>query len=152
MEEVLELLQPNIESKEIAIVSNISFTDKVYADREQLNTMLRNLLSNAIKYSQMGDKVSITADIANPEFNGYCVVAIQDEGIGIEQKKLANLFQIDKMTSVDGTSGEKGTGLGLILCKEFIEKHNGKIWAESEFGKGSTFYFTIPIVIEQLAG
>jgi len=91
-------------------------------------------------------KVRINATLPTPENNGnFATIAITDTGVGISKEVLSNLFEISKDNSTKGTEQEEGTGLGLILCKEFIEKHGGKIWVESEVGKGSTFKFTLPI-------
>jgi len=105
-----------------------------------LSLVFRNLLTNAVKFSNPGNKVWVDATTSNEEV----IFNIKDEGIGIPAEKTAILFDLAENTTQNGTSGEKGTGLGLILSKEFIEMHGGKIWAESEPGKGSTFYFSIP--------
>ncbi len=102
-----------------------------------LETVLRNLVSNAIKYSQKGDVISISVVKTPTGFQ----IAVSDTGVGIAQESQKHLFRIEHAVSTPGTNNEKGTGLGLILCKEFVEKHQGKIWLESEVGKGSTFLF-----------
>jgi signal transduction histidine kinase len=105
-----------------------------------LETALRNIISNAIKFSESGDKV--TVDVSKNEDD--VVFKITDNGIGMSKKIRENLFKVDVNTTRKGTGGEPSTGLGLLLCKEFIEKHNGKIWVESAEGKGSTFYVSLP--------
>jgi signal transduction histidine kinase len=110
------------------------------ADKAMISTVLRNLISNAIKFTKKGGEITLIAR----EENAKLWVAVKDNGIGIPQHRLEKLFRIEESESTPGTSNEKGTGLGLILCKEFIEKHGGKIWAESEEGKGSVFYFNLP--------
>ena len=105
-----------------------------------LSTVLRNLLSNAIKFSYEGGEIKISSHYTN----GFCEVLISDNGIGISKNNITKLFRIDISYKSPGTSNEQGTGLGLILCKAFIEKNGGKIWAESEEGNGTTLYFTIP--------
>ena len=127
--------------KNITITSIIKPDLEVFADRNMLTTIVRNLISNAIKYTSKGGEIEVlgTADINETK------VSIMDTGIGIEAEDLEKLFKIEETISTRGTDNEKGTGLGLILCKDFIEKHNGKIWVESEVGKGSTFSFTIPL-------
>jgi signal transduction histidine kinase len=104
-------------------------------------TILRNLVSNAVKFTNLGGTIVISAEQAS---DGP-VITVADSGIGITPQALEKLFRIDQNISTKGTQNEMGTGLGLILCKEFIEKHNGRIWAESEFGNGSKFSFTLPI-------
>lgn len=104
-----------------------------------LATIIRNLVSNSIKFTNPGGEVKISASLNK----NILLVTVADNGIGLNQKKLNDIFRIDKNTSTKGTLNEYGTGLGLILCKEFVEKHNGKIWVESEPDKGSTFYFTL---------
>ena len=105
-----------------------------------IETVVRNLLSNALKFTHPEGKVNVTVT----QNTHYVKVAISDTGIGLSKKNSAKLFRIDTRYKQLGTSHEKGTGLGLILCKEFIERNGGKIGVESEFGKGSTFFFTLP--------
>ena len=102
--------------------------------------ILRNLISNAIKFSHPGGEIFVSAE-QNPN---EILVSVKDGGVGITREDMTKLFRIDTNHTTLGTNREKGTGLGLLLCKEFIEKHGGKIWVESEEGKGSTFYFTLP--------
>lgn len=111
----------------------------VFADRHMISTVLRNLISNAIKFTSQNGEIGISAEKRSNEI----LFTVSDSGIGIAPERLEKLFRIDESDSTPGTNHERGTGLGLILCKEFVEKHNGKIWAESEEGKGSTFYFTL---------
>jgi signal transduction histidine kinase len=105
-----------------------------------LNLILRNLLLNAIKFSEIGGKVEVTCKNFDKNF---VVVAVKDHGVGISKEVQKFLFDKSTGYSTRGTANEKGTGLGLILCKEFVEKNGGKIWFESEELIGSTFYFTI---------
>ena len=107
------------------------------------DTIIRNLLSNAIKFSQNNSEVLIKS--VNNKTDGNIQISVIDNGIGISNENMNKLFKIDSYISTLGVNDEKGTGLGLILCKEFVEKHNGKIWVESEIGKGSAFHFTLPI-------
>lgn len=114
-------------------------------DRDLVNTVIRNLLSNAIKFTPQKGEVSISAKVISGKGkNEKIEISVKDSGIGISQKNIENLFDIERNQSTPGTNGEKGTGLGLILCKEFIEKCEGEIWVESKFGKGSEFKFTLP--------
>ena len=110
------------------------------ADPDMLNTVLRNLLSNALKFTPEGGKVSIHAR----RKDNAVVVSVKDTGTGIREEDVDKLFRIDVKYSSVGTNNERGTGLGLILCKEFIQHHGGKIWVESRLHEGSTFYFTLP--------
>ena len=105
------------------------------------SSTVRNLLNNSIKFTPKGGEITIEAK--EDEIYGL-VVMIKDNGIGMKQETLNKLFKIDEHVNRPGTDGEPSTGLGLILCKDFIEKHHGKIWVESEEQKGSTFYFSIP--------
>ncbi|MEN8121283.1 MAG: ATP-binding protein [Bacteroidota bacterium] len=139
--ENVELLKAQAENKSIDIlVERFPKNNFVFADQNMINTVLRNLISNAIKYTEKGEiKITINCNIPN------CKLSIKDTGIGISKESLKKLFDIDYNTSTKGTLGEKGTGLGLILCKEFIEKNNGEIFVESTVNKGSTFSFSLPL-------
>jgi signal transduction histidine kinase len=108
-----------------------------------IKTILRNLISNAIKFTHKNGKVEVKAMIINNQVE----ISVSDSGIGMTKETIAKLFRIDANLSTPGTENEKGTGLGLFLCKEFIEKHGGKIWAESESGKGSVFKLVLPSAI-----
>jgi signal transduction histidine kinase len=105
-----------------------------------INTVIRNLLSNAVKFTGINGKIFISCS----QKNGYVEICIRDTGFGMEQEDIQNLFTIDDNLIHEGTAGEKGTGLGLLICKEFVKNHSGRIWAESEIDKGSSFFFTIP--------
>lgn len=133
------LLSQAARDKNIQIVNEIDPSIKVFADPEQVRMVIRNLLSNAIKFSFSGKTITI----ASRKQDSFQEIAISDEGAGIPPEKVGQLFNRKISESTYGTQGEKGTGLGLFLCQEFIENNGGKIWAESEEGKGSTFYFTL---------
>jgi len=135
----IEILMPNAQQKKITLTNSIQEEISVSVDIHMLDTVVRNLLSNAIKFTEAGGTIEISATHAEDTFK----VAVSDTGIGIPEEKLPGLFRIDAKTQREGTAGEKGTGLGLILCKEFVEKHGGRIWAESEVGKGTIFTFTL---------
>jgi signal transduction histidine kinase len=126
--------------KEIEIKLQLQNDFECNADPEMLNTILRNLLSNALKFTPAEGKVIINASRSADEV----VVSIQDTGTGIDEKDLDKLFRIDVKHSSVGTNNERGTGLGLILCQEFIQYHGGKIWVRSRLHEGSTFYFSLP--------
>jgi len=106
-----------------------------------LQTVIRNLVSNAIKFTTRGGAIDIFAEISNDE---NVVISVKDTGIGMSREMVDNLFRPDIRTSRPGTENEPSTGLGLLLCKEFVEKHGGKITVESEVGKGSVFHFSVP--------
>jgi signal transduction histidine kinase len=106
-----------------------------------VDTVIRNLLSNATKFTPVDGKIVVSAVRLNDEIE----ISIRDTGVGIPEKNLDNIFKLDSKTNTVGTENETGTGLGLILCKEFVEKNGGRIWVESEVGKGSTFRFTVPV-------
>lgn len=139
--EVIELLNDTAHQKSIVIENKIKKNNLVYADEEMINTVLRNLIANAIKFSYPEGKITLSAEKINNEL----IVKIADNGVGISEKRIGKLFDISQNQSTSGTQKEKGTGLGLILCKEFIEKNNGRIWVESKVGIGSSFYFSIPL-------
>ncbi len=134
------LLKHNAEEKGISVVSEIQDNTFVYADEHMINTIIRNLITNAMKYSRSGEEIRISSKDAGD----FLEISVSDEGIGIKPENIGKLFRIDVHHTTKGTANEQGTGLGLILCKEFVEKHNGKIWVESELGKGATFRFTLP--------
>ncbi len=136
----LNALSENATKKNITITVDTDESLTVFVDDKMMQSVLRNLISNAIKFTPRGGKVNIAAFHSNGELN----VAVSDNGVGIKQDNIRKLFKINETLSKTGTEGEPSTGLGLVLCKEFIEKHNGKIWVESEVGKGSTFYFSLP--------
>ena len=141
------LVKPNIDiviertkQKNIQLISKIDDHLEIIADIQMLNTVIRNLISNAIKFTPKGGMIEIGYIPANT----MGTIFVKDSGIGMDSDTKSKLFRIDEKVSRPGTEGEPSTGLGLLLCKDFIEKQNGKIWVESEEGKGSTFYFTLP--------
>ena len=138
--EVIELLTDPAKQKGIAISNTIPQNLIVFADKTMISTVLRNLVSNAIKFTISGGHVNLSAQQVDDEL----LVSVSDNGVGIRKEAIPNLFLIEESKSTSGTDKETGTGLGLILCKEFVEKHGGRIWAESEEGVGSTFKFTLP--------
>lgn len=134
--------------KSITIKKMLPENTTVFADKAMINTVFRNLISNAIKFTRQGGEIKVSAEKRAKEI----LVSVSDNGIGIAPGRLEKLFRIDESDSTYGTNNEKGTGLGLILCKEFVENHGGKIWAESEEGKGSIFYFTLLCYTKSLMG
>jgi len=133
-------LKESAQNKSITITTENLRKEVAYADRAMLNTILRNLISNAIKFTFPGGKIVISAKHTDEEM----MISVSDNGVGMKKEHIDRLFHIEENVSTSGTQQEEGTGLGLILCKEFVDNHNGRIWAESEVGKGSTFFFTLP--------
>ncbi|MFH0735278.1 MAG: PAS domain S-box protein [bacterium] len=126
--------------KKIEIIIEVAENQKVYADENMINSVIRNLLSNAVKFSNKYGKIIIRVKELKDQF---VEISVQDYGIGMSKDVQKKLFKIDEKVNRIGTYGESSTGLGLLLCKEFVDKHGGKIWTESEEEIGSTFYFTI---------
>lgn len=143
---ILEILNPVAHAKSITIFEASSTAINVYADQDMLKTILLNLISNSIKFSNRGGKITISAQ-QNSE---NVTISVSDNGVGISSDNLSKLFDISEVLSTKGTAGETGTGLGLLLSKEFVEKHGGKIWVKSEAGKGSDFKFTLPLSLRQV--
>ena len=147
---IAESMQPVMDladKKEIEISYEIPAGLEVFADKYMLASTIRNLASNAVKFTTKGGKVTIAAKT----IPGHSVeISIRDTGIGMSPEMVADLFRLDTKTNRRGTENEPSSGLGLLLCKDFIEKHGGKLWVESEEGKGSVFYFTIPSNAEGL--
>lgn len=141
--ESIELIQESAKKKGIEIISEIPEDLMIFADSNLIQTIIRNLVSNAVKFSLRGSKVNLSAKYTE---DGSLEMSVKDCGIGMDQLMINNLFRIDVRNGRQGTEGEQSTGLGLLLCKEFIEKHNGLIRVESEVGKGSVFTFVIPTV------
>lgn len=137
----LEIIQESANNKKIDITTNIPHELQVFTDINMLQTVLRNLLSNALKFTPRGGKIHVSGRV-----NEYknIEIAISDTGIGMSQTLVDNLFRLDAQKGRKGTDGELSTGLGLLLCKEFVEKQGGKLWVESAEGTGSVFYFTLP--------
>jgi len=144
-----EIIEQNIESinemakqKGVTIISEIPESQKVFADENMINTILRNLISNAVKFTRKEGIVTAKSRTIN---NDTLEISVHDTGVGMSGSTLLKLFKTGEKVGCKGTDGEASTGLGLLLCKEFVEKHRGKIWAVSEEGKGSTFTFNLPM-------
>ena len=133
-------LQLNADKKKITIKTLVNESITVYADKNIISSVIRNLVNNAIKFTNTNGRVEIWGQEVNDEIE----VSVTDSGIGIDNNDLDKIFQLNSSISNKGTANEEGTGLGLLLCKEFVEMNNGRIWATSIKGKGSTFYFTLP--------
>ena len=150
IDNAISLVSGVAEEKSISIQKILPGYITLFADKEMIGTVLRNLIANAIKFTYPGGKIVVSAE----EVQGNLLVTVKDNGVGISDEVKAKLFRIDENYSTYGTQNEVGTGLGLILCKEFVEKHRGEIWVESDPSgisgeKGSVFSFTIPIISEQ---
>ena len=144
--ENIKLFELNALQKKVTIVSNVTISTEVFADKEMITVVLRNLLSNAIKFSNEDSYVIIDGE----QNNGIVSVKVIDSGVGIKQELVADLFKVGNQHRTFGTAGEKGTGLGLLICKEYIERNNGTIKVTSREGKGSTFSFSLPISSEPI--
>jgi signal transduction histidine kinase len=137
----LSLFKLNAENKKIKLTNNLNPGTYVFADINMINTVIRNLVSNSLKFTNEGGEIK-----AHSKIHGDMLeISVTDTGIGMSEKIKNKLFRIDTHHTSVGTSNEKGTGLGLILCKEFVNRNGGDIRVESEVGKGSTFSFTVPI-------
>lgn len=143
--ESIETTNVTARNKEINLFIKIEDKLEIFADNNMLNTVLRNLISNAIKYTNRNGQITISSYPKTINKTQYTVICIADNGVGIPADKQDKIFKIEENYSTNGTEKEKGTGLGLILCKEFIERHGGNIWCESEENKGSMFCFTLPV-------
>jgi len=139
--DVILKLKANADHKNISI--NISSVQDIFlnADKNMIKTILRNLISNAIKFSKPDGIINISAQ----SIETHVMISVSDNGVGIKKEDLSKLWDPLKPFTSKGTDGEAGSGLGLLICKEFVEKHTGKIWVESEVEKGSDFNFTLPI-------
>jgi signal transduction histidine kinase len=140
-EEIVNLYKENTGNKKITIKNEVPEELIIFADEYMVNTVLRNLISNSIKFTNPGGSITINA-VRTGEM---AEIIIQDNGIGISEENQKKIFRIDEQFRRNGTSHEKGTGLGLILCKEFVEKNGGTIYLESKENEGSKFIFTMPL-------
>jgi PAS domain S-box-containing protein len=141
----IELLRHTADLKKISLISAISPGTFIQVDRAMIKTVLLNLISNAIKFTVPEGIITLNSRKQGKQVE----ISVTDTGIGISSDDLESLFKVGHIRSTLGTSNETGTGLGLIICKEFVELNGGHIWAESEAGKGSTFFFTVPSNIVQ---
>jgi ligand-binding sensor domain-containing protein/signal transduction histidine kinase len=141
LNESIAMLLVSAQNKNIDIVFDMPEKIEVFADINMLQAIIRNLVSNAVKFTPRGGNIVLSAkNITSDSIE----ISIKDSGIGMNPSMLNKIFQLDAQSNRSGTDGESSTGLGLLLCKEFVEKHTGRIWVESEEGKGSVFYFTLP--------
>jgi len=136
---IFHLFENTIQEKDILIDNNIALTCKVYADKDMIQLVVRNLISNAVKFSKRGGSIQLSSSIEG----NNTILCVKDTGVGISESDQKKLFEQETFTT-RGTDNEQGTGLGLLLCKDFIEKNGGSIWVESEIGQGSKFCVRIP--------
>lgn len=141
IKESLILADSAIQNKELEVSFKQKQIFNIFTDRNMIDLVLRNLISNSIKFTHKKGKISVTISVNDQEI----LTSITDNGLGISENKLSTLFEINKPQNTLGTENEQGTGLGLILCKDFIENMGGKIWVESTLGIGSTFTFSLPL-------
>jgi signal transduction histidine kinase len=137
---VLTLLKGNSAKKKIDIVYQANSAAEVFADSTMLHSIVQNLVGNALKFTPVEGRVTIQTE----EQDTMIQVSVIDTGVGVSPEKLAGLFEVMAGRSTDGTAGEKGTGLGLLLCKDLVEKHGGRLWVDSVVGQGTSFHFTLP--------
>ncbi len=142
VERNIKLLCNISKRKNIKIINKIRTEVYIRADEQMIDTVIRNLITNAIKFTNYNGEITIDVNIENSN----AVVSVSDNGVGMQKSTLDNLFKVGHEISYVGTDNEKGTGLGLLLCKEFIQKNGGRIWVESKLGFGSQFYFSLPFV------
>jgi signal transduction histidine kinase len=140
LQEIVDFCNSTALIKNINLKFSLGTNIVVFADENMLKTILQNLISNAIKYSHLGGKVFIQSN-SKP---GKIKISVSDNGVGMDQETCNKLFRIDTTVTTSGTANERGSGFGLILCKEFVEMNGGKIWVKSKLGKGSKFTFTLP--------
>lgn len=139
VDKIFRLLNPVASSKQVTLNNQIDTTSLCSADSNMLQSIILNLVSNALKFSNIGGVVSVSAI----DFDDYVKISVKDNGIGIKEEHIKLLFDNGITFTTLGTAKEKGTGLGLMLCKEFVKMHNGNIWVESKVGHGTTFSFTL---------
>jgi len=140
IKEIVKVFSMQAEKKNIEISVSVPQKTRACFDKNLLSTILRNLINNAVKFTSRRGKVSISCIPGS----GEITVSVQDTGIGMTEEQINHLFNLTETITLPGTSEEQGTGLGLILCKEFVDMHGGRIWIDSKPGMGSTFYFTLP--------
>ncbi len=145
MNDTLFLLKPQADNKNISVNSEIAYGTEVAADENIVKAILRNLITNAIHFSWPDSKILVSAKLVKSNVESHYQVKVADQGVGISPESIKKIFRIEEKFRTKGTSGEFGTGVGLILTKDFVEISGGKIWVESVVGKGSSFYFTLPV-------
>ncbi|MBK7230003.1 MAG: PAS domain-containing sensor histidine kinase [Ignavibacteriales bacterium] len=144
-ENTLALLTSNAEQKNISIVNKLGKETTVFADENMMQSIFNNLVTNAIKFTNKNGQIVVTSS----RLQDMVRFSVKDNGVGMDEAQKAMLFEMNKSFTTPGTTNEKGSGLGMILCKDFIEKHGGEIWVESNSGFGSEFFFTIPAAVKE---
>ena len=143
--DIVGLIRNQAANKNITINIKSNCEGELWADKNILETVLRNILGNAVKFTNLGGQISVLcSEESMKNTSPKCIISVMDNGIGMPQEKVDRLFVINEDLSQKGTAGEKGTGLGLLLCKELIQIHSGEISAESKLGKGTTISFSLP--------
>ncbi|GAB4338858.1 MAG: response regulator [Flammeovirgaceae bacterium] len=140
LNEIFDFYHDAANAKNIQFESFISPDVKIFADKEMVKTILRNLIANAIKFTPKQGKISVNYSISD----NFTTISVSDTGVGIAKEDLSKIFNISETFTTKGTHQEKGTGMGLAICKELVEKNGGKIWVESQQNQGSKFYFSLP--------
>ncbi|MDE5421641.1 ATP-binding protein [Ancylomarina sp. DW003] len=140
--EVVSLLRGSAETKQIHLEAKVDENLSAFVDSNMINTVVRNLVSNAIKFTPNGGEIIVESR----QSKNFVEITVKDNGVGIKAENIEKLFKIDEQVMQNGTENETGTGLGLILCKEFIDKHKGELLVKSEINKGSSFIFRLPMV------
>lgn len=141
VQSIFQLLKSNATRKNISIVNQTNPEHIVYADENMIYSVLNNLISNAIKFTNSGGEIVVSSKVEGDRI----ITSVKDNGIGMDEEQLNNLFTLNKSFTTPGTAKEKGTGLGIILCRDFINKNFGKLWVESKVGEGTTFSFSLPV-------
>ncbi len=139
-QESIDILKPIALEKDISLINKIKKT-AAYADQDMVRTVIRNLIANSLKFTPSGGSV----EVSSSRRGEMVKITVTDTGVGISEAQAEKIFSLDQKTSTTGTAGEKGTGLGLPLCKDMLERNGGSIWVESALGKGSKFHFTLPV-------
>jgi len=143
--EIIDVLNFSAEQKSIQIKNKLPSSIYVTADKNMLSTIIRNLIFNAIKFTPRKGEIEIKlSDFSNENHKSFLAYSVKDNGVGMSKEKQSHLFDIGEVSSTNGTDNEPGSGLGLILCKDFTDKHGGELWVESEPNNGSKFIFTLP--------
>lgn len=144
-ENTIALLRSNFEQKNISIFNYLEKEIFVHADENMMQSIFNNIVSNAIKFTNRNGKIILSAT----RMNEMIRFSVRDNGVGMNENQKSMLFGMNKSFTTPGTTNEKGSGLGMILCKDFVEKHGGEIWVESMSGAGSEFFFTIPVSLSE---
>ena len=139
--DAVNICKVQAQAKSIKLINHIGEREQVYADLDTISVVLRNIVSNAVKFTNPNGFVRLSSFTEN----GTIQIQITDTGIGIEPQKLINLFNLENNRTSLGTNNESGTGLGLIVCKEFVEQNKGKIWIDSTLGEGTTVSISLPV-------